>query len=66
MTEKEEQIFAIRWCYARANDYVEKSSILANPMGHPLDLIVNGVNITRKVLDVLDSIDPSRIGEIDK
>ena len=63
MTEKEEQMFAIRWCYARANDYVENGSILANPMGHPLDLIVNGVNITRNILDVLDLIDPSRIEE---
>ena len=60
MTQQEEQLFAVRWCLARAAEHVEKSSTLASPVEHPLDLVVNGVNITRTILDVLDMIDPAR------
>lgn len=47
MTKEEK--FALSWCYSRAMDYVEKYSPTKNPYEHhtgPLDLIVNGVNIT--------------------
>ena len=47
-----EERFAISWCYSRAMDYVEKHSPTKNPYEHhtgPLDLIVNGVNITETI-----------------
>ena len=48
---KEEQ-FAIYWCYNRAMDYVEKHSLLVNPYPDT-DLIVNGVNITETIKNLL-------------
>ncbi len=48
MTDEEK--FAITWCYCRAMDYVSKHSPNKNPYEHhtgPLDLIVDGVNITQ-------------------
>lgn len=50
MTDDEK--FAITWCYCRAMDYVEKHSPTKNPYEHhtgPLDLIVDGVNITETI-----------------
>lgn len=48
---KEEQ-FAIYWCYSRAMDYVEKHSLLVNPYPDT-DLIVNGVNVTETIKNLL-------------
>ena len=48
MTQEEK--FALSWCYSRAMDYVEEHSPNKNPYEHhtgPLDLIVDGVNITQ-------------------
>jgi hypothetical protein len=47
MTKEEK--FALSWCYSRSMDYVEEHSPIKNPYEHhtgPLDLIVDGVNIT--------------------
>ncbi len=47
MTKEEK--FALSWCYSRSMDYVEEHSPNKNPYEHqtgPLDLIVDGVNIT--------------------
>lgn len=48
-----DEIFAIRWCYSKAMDYVEKNSPIdyyAYPHStYRDDLIVNGVNITEIV-----------------
>lgn len=52
----EEQKFAIRWCYAKAMDYVEEHSPTKNPYEHqtgPLDLIVNGINITQIMKELM-------------
>ena len=51
-----EERFAISWCYSRAMDYVEKHSPTKNPYEHhtgPLDLIVDGVNITETIKNLL-------------
>lgn len=51
-----DEIFAIRWCYARAMDYVEEHSPIKNPYEHhtgPLDTIVGTVNITQTIKDLL-------------
>lgn len=52
-----EERFAISWCYSRAMDYVEEHSITKNPYEHhtgPLDdLIVDGVNITQTIRELL-------------
>lgn len=48
---KDEQ-FAIYWCFSRAMDYVEKHSPLVNPYPDS-DLIVNGVNITETIKNLL-------------
>ena len=48
MTKEEK--FALSWCYSRAMDYVEEHSQNKNPYEHytgPLDLIVDGVNISK-------------------
>ena len=50
MTEEEK--FAIYWCYSRAMDYVEKHSPLVNPYPNT-DLIVNGVNISETIKNLL-------------
>jgi hypothetical protein len=47
MNLSDEQKFAIRWCYARAMDYIEERSPTKNPYEHQtgqLDLLVNSVN----------------------
>jgi len=47
MTDEEK--FALSWCYSRAMDYVKEHSPNKNPYEHhtgPLDLIVDGINIT--------------------
>ena len=52
-----EERFAISWCYSRAMDYAEKYSPNDNPYAHhtgPLDLIVNGVNISKTIKDLLN------------
>ena len=51
-----EERFAISWCYSRAMDYVEKHSPTKNPYEHhtgPLDLIVDGVNISQTLRELL-------------
>lgn len=53
----QEERFAISWCYSRAMDYVEEHSPTLNPYEHhtgPLDLIVNGVNISQTIKDLLN------------
>jgi hypothetical protein len=50
MTDEEK--FAIYWCYSRAMDYVEKHSSLVNPYPNT-DLIVNGVNISETIKNLL-------------
>ena len=55
MTDDEK--FAITWCYCRAMDYVSKRSPTLNPYEHhtgPLDLIVDGVNISQTIKDLLN------------
>lgn len=55
MTDEEK--FAITWCYCRAMDYVSKHSPTLNPYEHhtgPLDLIVDGVNITQTIKELLN------------
>jgi hypothetical protein len=58
MNLSDEQKFALRWCYARAMDYVEEHSPVKNPYesytGIPLDLIVDKYNITKIIKDLLD------------
>lgn len=52
-----EERFAITWCYCRAMDYVSKHSPTLNPYEHhtgPLDLIVDGVNITQTIKELLN------------
>lgn len=52
----EDERFAIYWCYNRAMDYVSKHSPTLNPYEHhtgPLDLIVNGVNISETIKNLL-------------
>ena len=44
--------YAIYWCYNRAMDYVDKYSPLVNPYPHS-DLIVNGVNISETIKNLL-------------
>ena len=53
MTEQEK--FAIYWCYNRAMDYVEKHSPNDPFYGsrYDLDLIVNGVNISETIKNLL-------------
>lgn len=56
MTDEEK--FAITWCYCRAMDYVSKHSPTLNPYEHhtgPLDLIVDGVNITEIMKRLINS-----------
>ena len=48
---KDEQ-YAIYWCYSRAMDYVEKHSLIVNPYPNT-DLIVNGVNISETIKNLL-------------
>lgn len=53
----DEERFAITWCYCRAMDYVSKHSPTKNPYEHhtgPLDLIVDGVNITQTIKELLN------------
>lgn len=53
----DEERFAITWCYCRAMDYVSKHSPTLNPYEHhtgPLDLIVDGVNITQTIKELLN------------
>lgn len=55
MNLSDEQQFAIRWCYSKAMSYVEEHSPTKNPYEHytgPLDLIVNGINITETVREL--------------
>lgn len=55
MTKEEK--FALSWCYSRAMDYVSKHSPNKNPYEHhtgPLDLIVDGVNITQTIKELLN------------
>ena len=52
-----EERFAISWCYSRAMDYVSKHSPTLNPYEHhtgPLDLIVNGVNVTENIKKLIN------------
>lgn len=54
----DEEKFAIYWCYYRAMDYVSKHSTNKNPYEHqtgPLDLIVEGVNITEIMKRLINS-----------
>jgi hypothetical protein len=56
MNLSDEQKFAIRWCYSRANDYVEEHSPTKNPYEHhtgPLDLIVDKYNVTQIIKELL-------------
>lgn len=53
----EQQRLALSWCYSRAMDYVEKHSPIDNPYPNytgRLDLIVNGVNVTETIKQMLD------------
>lgn len=56
MTKDEE--FAIYWCYNRAMDYVEKHSPNDPVYGsrYDLDLIVNGVNISETIKNLLGKL----------
>lgn len=47
--------FAIYWCYNRAMDYVEKHSPIDPAYGdrYDLDMIVNGVNISETIKNLL-------------
>ena len=51
---KDEQ-FAVYWCYNRAMDYIEKHSPNDPFYGdrYDLDLIVNGVNISETIKNLL-------------
>lgn len=48
----EDERYAVYWCYNRAMDYVEKHSPLVNPYPDT-DLIVNGVNISETIKNLL-------------
>lgn len=54
MTKEEK--FAILWCFNYAMKYVDKHSPTKNPYEHhtgPLDLIVDGVNISETIKNLL-------------
>jgi hypothetical protein len=56
MTKEEK--FALSWCYSRSMDYVEEHSRNKNPYEHqtgPLDLIVDGINITEIMKRLINS-----------
>jgi hypothetical protein len=55
MTKEEK--FALSWCYSRCMDYVEEHSPNKNPYEHytgSLDLIVDGVNISQTIKELLN------------
>lgn len=54
----QDEKYAIYWCYNRAMDYVEKSSP-NDPFyesRYDLDLIVNGVNISETIKNLLGRV----------
>lgn len=55
VTMTDEEKFAIYWCYNRAMDYVEKHSPIDPAYGdrYDLDMIVNGVNISETIKNLL-------------
>ena len=56
MTEQEK--FAIYWCYNRAMDYIDKHSP-NDPIyvsRYDIDLIVNGVNISETIKNLLGQV----------
>lgn len=48
----EDEKYAIFWCFNRAMDYVDKHSPIVSPYPNT-DLIVNGVNVTETIKNLL-------------
>lgn len=53
-----EEKYAIYWCYSRAMDYMEKHSPNDPVYGdrYDLDLIINGVNISETIKNLLQRL----------